>query len=252
MARDLAHGGDLSAARAGSAYASASLSAFRFIGDYSERTFAAALSSNFCAALSDSPGDVGAFGGPAGTWLVVAHSVGRATRPAADAGRRAGTGLVTWAPRQQVAFDPSQFEQELLDGINAARSQGRACGRKAFPPVPPLQYVPTLERVAAAHSDDMAVHGEFDHRGHDGTTPAQRVKGKGLAVRLVGENIAYGAMTAAEAVDGWLASPSHCENIMDPRFTETGIAVASERGRGGIYFTEVFVQPAAMQSGTGR
>jgi len=47
--------------------------------------------------------------------------------------------------------------------------------------------------------------------------------------KLVGENIAYGPKTADEVVQGWLDSPGHCANIMDPRFAEMGIAYAAGR-----------------------
>jgi uncharacterized protein YkwD len=65
----------------------------------------------------------------------------------------------------------------------------------------------------------------------------------GYRARHVGENIASGVPTAREVVDGWLASPGHCSNIMDPRFTEMGVAYATERrSRGVIYWTQVFAE----------
>jgi uncharacterized protein YkwD len=51
-------------------------------------------------------------------------------------------------------------------------------------------------------------------------------------------------MTAAEAAAGWLASPAHCENIMDGRFTQIGIAYAANLDReAGLYWTEDFATP---------
>ena len=60
----------------------------------------------------------------------------------------------------------------------------------------------------------------------------------------MGENIAYGPKSAEEVVQGWLSSPGHCENIMDPRFAEMGIAYAPGRAsRRGLYWVQVLADP---------
>src|SRR5260221_1933037 len=75
----------------------------------------------------------------------------------------------------------------------------------------------------------MARHNYFEHEDLTGRSPADRVRAVGYQEKLVGENIAYGPKTADEVVQGWLDSPAHCENIMDPRFAEMGIAYAAGR-----------------------
>ena len=66
--------------------------------------------------------------------------------------------------------------------------------------------------------------------------------------KLVGENIAYGPSSPDEVVRGWLDSVGHCENIMDPRFVEMGIAYAvghapqGNAGRG-LYWVQVLADP---------
>ncbi len=72
----------------------------------------------------------------------------------------------------------------------------------------------------------MARHRYFEHTGRDGRAPKQRLVRLGYRSRLTAENIAYGPTSAEEVVSGWLASPGHCANIMDPRFREIGIAFA--------------------------
>ena len=91
----------------------------------------------------------------------------------------------------------------------------------------------------------MASHDQFEHTGHDGSTPAQRVRRTGYAPRgVVGENIAVGAGTADEVMRGWLASPGHCANLMDRRFTEMGIGyVMDAASESGIYWTQVLASP---------
>jgi uncharacterized protein YkwD len=61
---------------------------------------------------------------------------------------------------------------------------------------------------------------------------------------LVGENIAYGPKSADEVVQGWLDSPGHCENIMDPRFAEMGIAFAAGHSSlRGLFWVQLLVAP---------
>jgi uncharacterized protein YkwD len=62
-----------------------------------------------------------------------------------------------------------------------------------------------------------------------------------------GENIALGPQSADEVVDGWLASPGHCANIMDSRFRHIGVGLATGRGRGQIYWVQTFGAPRSMQ-----
>jgi uncharacterized protein YkwD len=138
--------------------------------------------------------------------------------------------------------DAASVSASILDLVNAARATGRRCGAKYFPPAAPFTLNANLTRAALAHSREMAVNREFDHRGHDGSTPADRIQRAGYgAYRIVGENIAAGAMTPAEVTEGWLASAPHCENIMDGRFTEIGIAYAANLdSAAGLYWTQDF------------
>jgi uncharacterized protein YkwD len=138
--------------------------------------------------------------------------------------------------------DATALAHEILEGINAARAGGRRCGATYFKPAAPLALDASLTRAALAHSTDMAAHDRFDHQGSDGSTPAKRVGRAGFAKhRIVGENIAAGAMTASEVTQGWLASAPHCANIMDGRFTLVGIAFAENlHTRSRVFWTQEF------------
>ena len=93
----------------------------------------------------------------------------------------------------------------------------------------------TLAGVAFGHATDMARHNYFEHEDLAGHSPADRVRAVGYREKLVGENIAYGPKSAEEVVQGWLESPGHCENIMDPRFAEMGIAYAAGQASGAVF-----------------
>lgn len=139
---------------------------------------------------------------------------------------------------------PELVRQRVLELVNTARAHGRRCGRESFAAAPPLQLSAPLQRAATSHARDMATHDYFEHHAPDGSEPRDRVRRTGYRWRLIGENIAFGPATAEEVVAGWLASPGHCTNIMDPRFRDLGIGIAMGRKRGHIYWVQEFGSPA--------
>lgn len=178
-----------------------------------------ALSHSLCKALTDrSFIDIGAVERGRDTWIIIA------------------------APFAVPAMaDADEVRSELLLRINAARRQPRRCGATTFASVGPIRLDSSLNQAAQRHAQDMLARNYFAHEGRDGSTPATRVTATGYRYRIVGENIAFGPQSAAEAVQGWLASPGHCENIMDPRFSDTGIAfAASTVGAPRIYWVQDF------------
>lgn len=162
--------------------------------------------------------------------------------------RRSGTEL--WMVLAAPVWVPSTREApaiaaKILTLVNAARENQRRCGGKVFSKAAPLILNRALTVAALAQSKDMAQSNHFDHRGQDGSTPSMRIVRAGFgAYEIVGENIAAGAMTPEEVTAGWLASPPHCENIMDSRFTEIGIAFAvNSDSRELVYWTQDFAKP---------
>lgn len=135
-------------------------------------------------------------------------------------------------------------QDRVVELVNEARAQSRRCGRERHGPAAPLTVSRKLERAAQGHARDMAKRKYFDHRAPDGSQPRDRVQRTGYRWRLTGENIAFGPESAEEVVAGWLASPGHCENIMDDRFQEIGVGVAEGRQRGHIYWVQSFGSPA--------
>lgn len=134
--------------------------------------------------------------------------------------------------------------QKLLEAINTARSQARQCGTQAFTASAPLSWNASLGSVAEAHSRSMANGNYFGHKDRDGRTPGDRAELGGYSGMLIGENIAAGLDTPRRVVDGWLASPGHCANLMNPQFRELGSAYATDpKSDAGIYWTALFGAP---------
>ncbi|MCJ8282808.1 MAG: CAP domain-containing protein, partial [Rivularia sp. ALOHA_DT_140] len=87
----------------------------------------------------------------------------------------------------------------------------------------PLVLNLDLSESAQMHSEDMAHNDFFSHTGSNGTRVSDRTKSAGYESSFVGQNIAAGYMSAEEVVRGWMNSPGHRENILNPSYKEIGI-----------------------------
>ncbi|WAG77453.1 CAP domain-containing protein [Metapseudomonas furukawaii] len=153
--------------------------------------------------------------------------------------------IVLARPLLAGGLGDSQAEgQKLLERINAVRGQPRQCGGQAFEAAGPLTWNATLATAAQDHTRAMANQNFFDHKDRDGRTPGDRAELAGYSAQLVGENIAAGLDSPGKVVEGWLASPGHCANLMNPRFSELGAAYAVDpKSDAGIYWTAMFGAP---------
>lgn len=153
--------------------------------------------------------------------------------------------IVLARPLLTAKLGDAQSEgQKLLAQLNTARSQARQCGGQSFAAAAPLAWNATLGAVAQDHSRDMANNNYLDHKDRDGRTPGDRAELSGYGGQLVGENIAAGQDTVGKVVDGWLASPGHCANLMNPQYQELGAAYATDpKSNAGIYWTAMFGAP---------
>lgn len=108
----------------------------------------------------------------------------------------------------------------------------------------PLTWRDELAELARAHSEDMADRRYFSHRGSDGSMVDDRAEKKGISNwSAIGENIAFLRGfddVAASAIQKWLESPTHKQNLLDKRWKETGMGVAVLPD-GTYYITQVFL-----------
>lgn len=134
--------------------------------------------------------------------------------------------------------------QKLLAELNVARGRPRQCGTQSFAAATPLTWNALLATAAETHSRSMANNNYFDHKDRDGRTPGDRAELAGYGGQQIGENIAAGQDTVRKVVDGWVASPGHCANLMNPQYQELGAAYAVDpKSDSGIYWTAMFGTP---------
>ncbi|HLY53558.1 MAG TPA: CAP domain-containing protein [Steroidobacteraceae bacterium] len=226
-AEQWAAGKSLSEAAARSGYAAQSVAGVHVSG--SDEDVVRLLRRSECHAVAGRDlHDIGIYRRGSDSWLVLASP--QASGP----------------PLAPASSASQSLASRALKLVNEARARGGICGSRQFGPAPPLSLSGTLASVALRHATDMAVHGYFDHVDPSGQSPADRVRAVGYREKLVGENIAYGPITVEEVVQGWLHSPDHCENIMDPRFAQMGIGMASgQAARRGLFWVQLLAEPRA-------
>lgn len=222
VARRIANGEKLSAALSKAGYRALHSSSMLLANPGGDEEIARTLARNSCKELTNGAvRDVGISRQGARIWIVLA------------------------APFETPDLkNAKHVGAEVLALSNEARSRPRRCGGKSFAAAAPLQLVDALSDAALVQTRDMAQHDRLSHDGSDGSTPADRVTRQRYTWRLVGENVASGPTSAEEVVQGWLDSPHHCENIMDPRFTDMGIAYTVDaKSESGVYWSQVFGKP---------
>lgn len=89
----------------------------------------------------------------------------------------------------------------------------------------PLTENKTLDSAALAKGNDMLAKGYWAHFAPDGTSPWSFFLSFGYKYRYAGENLARDFGDAASAVNAWMNSPSHRENILNPNYQDIGIGV---------------------------
>lgn len=103
----------------------------------------------------------------------------------------------------------------------------------------PLRSDARLTTAAAQHSAQMAARGAMAHEGIGDGTPSERLAAAGVPRGRSAENVAMGQQSPESVVDSWLRSPGHRANILDPKLTRIGVAVAVGAD-GAPYWTQSF------------
>ena len=83
----------------------------------------------------------------------------------------------------------------------------------------------TLDDAALAKGLDMLNKGYWAHIAPDGTQPWAFFTNFGYSYRFAGENLARDFSNPSSAVDAWMNSPSHRENLLNAKYKDIGVAV---------------------------
>lgn len=110
-------------------------------------------------------------------------------------------------------------QPSYLELVNSVRSQEGLA---------PLSLDKDLEESATAKACDMRDRGYFEHVDPDGNTPWHFFTEAGYVYDYAGENLAIGYTNPMETMEGWMNSPKHRDNILDPNYTEIGIGFCGD------------------------
>lgn len=136
-------------------------------------------------------------------------------------------------------MDNIEFLNRVIALTNAQRTQNGLA---------PLVLDARLSQAAQGHSVDMALNDYFGHAGSNGSTSGQRVLATGYEYRVTAENIAAGHATPEAVVQGWMDSPGHRANILNPYVQNIGVGYHFLPNDTGVsnyysYWTQVFGMP---------
>ena len=122
----------------------------------------------------------------------------------------------------------ADFESLIWKLTNAERAKHN---------LPPLAYDEGLAKLARLHSKNMQDAHFFDHKDKQGrfVNDRKKIYYPQLLISSIGENLARfynteGYFTAEEIIRGWMNSPLHRENILNPNFTHLGVGVINHKG----------------------
>lgn len=116
-------------------------------------------------------------------------------------------------------------EEEVLNLINEQREQ---YGLESLKPYGELQ------RIAKIKAQDLVNNKYFSHTSPTLGTPFEMLQKEGITYKYAGENLA-GNETGVKAVNAWMNSPAHRDNILDQDYEYTGICVVDSEVYGKVY-----------------
>lgn len=150
------------------------------------------------------------------------------------------TGSITVSP-SATAVDPEQpqpevpdsWRQEMLELVNAERAKAG---------VAPVRLCPALGSAAQRFAQYQADADFYSHVGPDGSTMQSRIEAAGYSGwRSIAENIYKSPTSVKAAMDGWIASPGHYKNLVNPAYTDIGFGYAKNPDtRMGTYWVQNF------------
>jgi uncharacterized protein YkwD len=167
--------------------------------------------------------------------------------------------------------EPDAFDADLLNALvfDLSNHERRTRGLE------PFRHFEALDRVASGHSADMASQGYFSHTARRGLVSRENLAGRlargGVSFGRAAENIALFPLVvsrtfaqrgrgpwaprqeierqgttyqrlARDIVRGWMDSPGHRRNLLDPELTHmgTGVAIGQRESIPYVYVTQDF------------
>lgn len=138
--------------------------------------------------------------------------------------------LFSFSSRARAQLERNDSERQLFEALNRERAgQG----------LTPLLWDKALFKAARLHALLMLNLNQLEHQLPSEPTLEARFADAGARFAAIAENIAVGA-NPQSIHNGWMNSPGHRRNILNPQLTSVGIAAV--RGPGGLFAVQDFSQ----------
>jgi uncharacterized protein YkwD len=128
------------------------------------------------------------------------------------------SGFLTSSVR--LAQASSNLEEEIFIEVNQVRKKYN---------LSELKNNPFLKNAAKHKTLDMIDHQYFAHVSPEDKKWSDFIKEEGYDYLFAGENLAKDYDNSKEIISAWIESPTHKENILNPEYVDTGVAVTFNR-----------------------
>ena len=136
--------------------------------------------------------------------------------------------VITIQEKTEVTL--SKEEQETINLINEYRKKNN---------LEELKIASQLQKVAKLKGEDIVKYEYFSHTSPNLGNPFKLLKDNTIMYKIAGENLA-GNTTPEKAVQAWINSSSHRENILEEKFEYTGVCVIECPIYGNV-FVQLFI-----------
>lgn len=138
---------------------------------------------------------------------------------------------------------PETLSIKYIDAVNKARTTEQDCGSKGiFAATTNVTWNEKLYKASYEHMQDLIASKTFAHDGsgtesdwsgylrNKKSSQVERVESYGYSWERLGENLAGGDSidSVDKAIESWLKSDNHCENLMNPAFKEVGMVMLTD------------------------
>jgi uncharacterized protein YkwD len=137
--------------------------------------------------------------------------------PVSSKGQRSDAMEIGVVGNLSLAPEKAQMDiQELLGATNKERESNNNSL---------LVNKDLLNKSAQAKCEDMVAKNYWSHNDPSGKEPWRFIDAAGYRYEASGENLAYGFWTSSEVVGGWMNSPTHRNNLLDPKYVDVGFGI---------------------------
>jgi uncharacterized protein YkwD len=141
-------------------------------------------------------------------------------------------GSVGAGPSVGSALEPCVDDAQLRQAVaalNALRRHDAPCA-SASASMQTLAWESKLAASAYEQATDIALQDRLSHTDSRNRGLGVRLRSVGYAAAGAGENLAAGQRDIGDTLQAWLASPSHCANLMQPEYRDVGLACVQRAG----------------------